>query len=149
MKKIQLRNGKFAVVDDCDYHLPEWKWWNNKGYACRTIYFGKNKKSTTYLHHAIMGKPRLGLEIDHIDGDRLNNLRSNLRFVTQRQNCQNQERHRKGLTSSKYMGVSFFKRDKNWKAQININGKNKSLGYFDKEIDAFHAYQKALSEAPQ
>ena len=72
--------------------------------------------------------------IDHIDGDKLNNNIENLRVVTHQENHFN-------MTHAK--GYYWYKRDKKWKAQIQLNGKVKHLGYFDKEIDARNAYLDA------
>lgn len=71
--------------------------------------------------------------IDHINNNPLDNRKSNLRIVTARQNSMNCK-SRKG--SSKYIGVSFDKKSKKWKAQIRPNGKQIYLGRFDDEIEA-------------
>lgn len=84
-------------------------------------------------------------QIDHINGKRDDNRISNLREVTNRENQQNNWRHRAG----KNVGVS-FKKDKNkWKAYTHVLGKQKHLGYFETESEAFMARKKFLSENPQ
>lgn len=72
--------------------------------------------------------------IDHIDGNRSNNLLENLRSVTRHENLFNQV---------KAKGYCWYKRDKKWKAQIQYNNKAIHLGYFDDEQDARNAYLEA------
>lgn len=98
------------------------------------------KFKTVYMHREIL-KTGLGMVVDHINGNALDNRRCNLREVTQRQNQQNRIK----ATSSKYPGVTWHKRDKIWTAAANINGQRKNLGTFYNEIDAFIAYRKAVN----
>nr|QBK87365.1 MAG: HNH endonuclease [Marseillevirus LCMAC201] len=84
----------------------------------------------TYLHALVLSK-KIGYVIDHIDGDKFNNQRSNLRHATRSQNAQNTRRNR-GI--SKYLGVSKY--NEQWKAK----SKRKYLGHFDTEEQAAYAY---------
>jgi len=150
MIKIPLNHGRFAIVDDCDSHFFNYKWHfarshgSEFGYASRSIRISPTKTKNIPLHHAIIGYPLNGLKTDHIDGNALNNRRSNLRFVTARENQQNRIEHRKGkLFGTHFMGhhrTSF----KKWQARIWINGKHKSIGYFKTEKEAHEAYKNAL-----
>ncbi len=90
-----------------------------------------------------MGAPK-GIGVDHIDGDGFNNIRDNLRFANQTQNGHNRGPQRNNKSGKK--GVSLFKRDGTWKAQIRINGKNKHIGYFKDINDAHNAYAKMSKE---
>ena len=81
------------------------------------------------------------LEVDHINGDGLDNRRSNLRLCTRRQNSMNQKKQKN--CTSKYKGVSWSKRRKKWAAAITLYGKYKSLGFFDDEEEAAQAYRVA------
>ena len=83
-----------------------------------------------------------GMQIDHIDGNRINNDIDNLRLVSHRENGQNRVEHRNG----RLVGCTYCKRGHKWGAQIRVNGKNKFLGYFDTEQEAHEAYLKALTE---
>ena len=88
--------------------------------------------------------------LDHIDGNRLNNDISNLRSATNQENCRNQKKHKfycDKLSSSKYKGVCWNKRDKKWVSHIRINGRLKYLGSFDFEIEAALTYNKAATES--
>lgn len=86
-----------------------------------------------------MNTPK-GMVVDHIDGNGLNNQRENLRVVTYRQNCQNRHTPKTSI----YPGVSWCKYKKRWFASIKINGKNRKLGRYNLEIDAYNAYTDAL-----
>lgn len=112
----------------------------NTFYAKTNIFISKGKYQLTRMHHLIFGFPLNGLKIDHIDNNGLNNQRNNIRLVTHRQNQQN----RISLNSSKYPGVSWDKAKKKWRSRITIDCKEKWLGYFTSEIDAFNAYKNAI-----
>ena len=84
---ICLTRGAFALVDDADYGwLSQWKWrLNSHGYAIRTTCVEGCEKIFN-MHRAILGAERLQY-VDHIDHNRLNNTRANLRFVTRQEIC--------------------------------------------------------------
>lgn len=79
-------------------------------------------------------------KIDHIDHDPLNNRIDNLRDVTNAENIQNQIRCQKNNKSSGLLGVSWHKRERKYRAQIRVFGKNKYLGVFDTAEEAHNAY---------
>jgi hypothetical protein len=83
-------------------------------------------------------------EIDHIDGDKLNNRLENLRLATREQNLANAP----GRKSSgcRFRGVSFFKPIRKWRADITVAGKQKNLGYFPTPEMAAKAYDVAARE---
>jgi len=147
--RIPLTKGKFAIVDkDCE-HLANFKWFCDpygSGYAGRNVIRFDGKRRTMYLHHAVVGFPLHGLEIDHINGDGLDNRKQNLRIANRRQNRQNHKARRMGLTTSKYVGVSWCKRNSKWAVYAGIGKKNKNLGLFSKEEDASNAYQEFISK---
>jgi len=107
---------------------------------------GLNGKKCKRVHQivamAFLGHVPNGhvLVVDHIDENKLNNNLNNLRIVSNRENLS-----RRG-GSSKYVGVTWCKPNKKWRAQININGRIKNLGNFKNEIDAHNTYQKKLKE---
>lgn len=85
------------------------------------------------------------LSIDHIDGEPANNRIDNLREITHAQNMQN--RSRQANNSSGITGVYWVKRERKWAAKLCLNGKSKSLGYWNSIEDAARAREKGLQEA--
>jgi hypothetical protein len=84
-------------------------------------------------------------QIDHIDGQRSNNAISNLRSVTSFQNCHNRAKQR-SPASSRYIGVSWERIRRRWKAQIGLGGKQRYLGLFDTQEEAYSAYLAAKAQ---
>lgn len=148
MKQISLTQGKIALVDDDIYEVvKDYRWCANFQhsiwYAVRNTSRKEDPNGKQYkirLHHIVIGKPTKRLEVDHIDGNGLNNQRSNLRIVTRRVNDQNRIEHRKG----KLVGAIFHKYSGKWQARIKIDGKRKSLGYFKTEQEAHKAYVEVM-----
>jgi HNH endonuclease/AP2 domain len=145
MKEIKLTQGKFAIVDDEDFErVNQYKWCFQQGYALRGQWI-KGEKITKIigLHRFIMN-PKKDEFIDHINGNGLDNRKENLRIVTKQQNAFNSN---KPITNtSGYKGVSFFRRDKKWRAVIKLNQKYVHIGYFDDKITAAKAYDKKAKE---
>lgn len=136
MKKIRLTQNRFALVDDKDFEwLNQWKWCCSSGYAVRRV-GDKHVK----MHRIIVGlKPGNVLQTDHIDGNRLNNKRHNLRVCTHTQNNHNRQKIR---GSSCYKGVHWCNRSKKWVSRIRICKKLKLLGYFESETEAAKTYDR-------
>ena len=149
MKRIALTQGKFALVDTIDFaYLNQWKWSIYKirqtWYVKRTIHGLKHK--TIYLHRVIL--ERIGYkdfkQVDHVDGNGLNNRRKNLRPATRKQNQHNQKISIKN--TSGYKGVYWNNQRKRWMAYIKLNGKQIYLGYFDNALNAAKAYNRAAKK---
>lgn len=145
MKRIKLTQNKWAVVDNEDYErVNQYKWCayfhHGNWYAVRWI---NKKPATQRMHNFIMNCPK-GLVVDHRNHNGFDNRRCNLRICTTAQNNMNQKLQRN--TSSKYKGVSWYKRDKKWMAYIRLNGKRIYLGYYINEIDAAKTYDKKAKE---
>jgi hypothetical protein len=85
-----------------------------------------------------------GDDVDHTDLNPSNNKWSNLRKATRSQNLMNKSISNKN--TSGFKGVSLFKRDNLWHAQIQINGKNKHIGYYNTPEDAHSAYCTAAKK---
>lgn len=144
MKKINLTQGEYALVDDEDYEfLSQWKWctFKREGYTSYAIH-SQNKK-TTYMHRLLM-KAKKGEHVDHINHDGLNNQRSNLRLCTRAQNQWNARKSKKN--TSGYKGVMWHKSNKQWEAKIMANRKYMYLGSFQKKSDAVKVYREAAKE---
>jgi len=93
------------------------------------------------MHRLIMNAPDK-IEIDHIDGNGLNNQKSNLRLATRRLNGQNRHGIKK---TSRFVGVRLVPGcKKGWRSEIRIHGKLKSLGYYSTEEEAHDAYLKEI-----
>lgn len=123
-------------LDDID-KVKQYKWSIiNKYVVC------KSKKIR--LHRLIMDCPDDKV-VDHINHNKLDNRKSNLRICTQHQNNINVST-RKTNTSGK-TGVSLDKRRNKWRARVQINGKEKHLGYFDTKEDAIEARKQAEIDA--
>lgn len=148
MKYIPLTKGKFAIVDDEDFdRLSSRSWQYSNGYANLKRYLGivdgKQSQIKEYMHRIILGDVGDN-HVDHINGDRLDNRKENLRLCTHAENCRNSKK--RNNKSSKYKGVSrSLKRNlsKPWTAQITINGGNRFLGRYAEEIEAAAAYNEA------
>jgi len=144
---------KYALIDDDDYDkLSNYIWRiTNTGYANRKYKSGekgyKNHHHRKITMHREIMKCSSG-QIDHINRNRLDNRKSNLRICSQRINCFNSPTR---IATSKFRGVYFDKfcnnKNKRWIAQINISvGKRKNLGYFGTEVDAAKIYNKTATE---
>jgi hypothetical protein len=138
-RSIPLTKGRVAIVDDGDYAwLTQWRWrLNSKGYAIRSFTIN-GKEIVLCMHREIMQAQR-GQFVDHIDHNRLNNGRANLRFVTQQQNLMNRRLHRNNSSGQK--GVSRL-HDK-WHARIQLNEQSIHLGFFDDLETAAQVYDVA------
>lgn len=146
MKLIPLTQGQHAIVDDEDYErVVQWRWCYQRGYVVRSRRTHEDwPRRSISLHRYILGDPE-GLQIDHINGDRLDNRRANLRIATSTQNkCNSPKYTRHGQQcTSQYKGVNWNKNAGKWHSRITINGHIRYLGSFDSEIEAAEAYDTA------
>jgi hypothetical protein len=144
MRKIKLTKGYEAIVDDKDYDfLNQYSWYYAHGYAVRTIY-SSGKPYQLRMHRLLANTPD-GLDTDHINGDRLDNRRVNLRPATRSQNVANtfvQKQNKSG-----YKGVSWKKSNNKWCAQIRVMNKVIHIGLFADIRDAAEAYNKMAEES--
>ena len=144
MREIQLANNRgVALIDDADYDLvSKYKWYlpTQSKYPTTDVHDGYYKQKKIRMHNLILLVP-YGMETDHINHNRSDNRRCNLRLVTHLQNTQNVSL-RKQKKSSKYKGVCWYKRDGMWRAYIGDNGQHIHIGYFDTEIEAAKAYNE-------
>jgi hypothetical protein len=135
MRQIKLNRGYVTLVDDEDYeYLNQFKWYlNSNGYARTT------SPQRMYMH-ALINKPPVGLQTDHVNRDKLDNRRSNLRSVTPLENSRNHGIH--PTNTSGHPGVSWTKTDK-WEVYIWLKNKKKHIGRFAEFKDAVKARKQA------
>lgn len=143
MKEIQLTQGKFAIVDDEDFEwLSKYRWFCNKPRNVIFRHTPRNhyKRKDIIMSREILNFPK-GLQVDHINGNRFDNRRSNLRICNHAQNNQN-KRIQLNNTSG-YKGVSWSKHAKKWLVRIKSDKKQKYLGYFKNKKEAALVYNQA------
>jgi hypothetical protein len=140
-RTIPLTRGAFALVDDADYGwLIQWKWrLNSHGYAIRSIY--ADGRSIYFNMHRVILDAQPGQFVDHIDHNRLNNTRANLRFVTRQENMRYRRRHANNSTGFK--GVSFM--HSKWHVRIGLDNALVHLGFFDDLLTAAQVYAAAAT----
>jgi hypothetical protein len=141
MKLIPLPDGKFTQVDDADFEwLMQWNWrLGGHGYALRNV--KGNYGKSIYMHREIMGTPT-GMDTDHINGDKLDNRRSNLRICNRGRNIINAPKH-KGNKTSVFKGVSLHRHTGKWEAYINVDKKRIYLGLYPTPEEAARVYDAA------
>jgi hypothetical protein len=120
------------VDDELFDSLSKRKWHLHSGYAYTHI----TRNDCVGMHRVIMGMEGSKQLIDHINRDKLDNRRSNLRLCTQSENNMNSPRRNK----SGYRGVYFHKVSGLWRAEARFNGKRTSLGYYKTAAEAGQAY---------
>lgn len=147
LRYIKLSNFNIhTMVDLDDYEkYKHYKWHMDKlGYVKRA-YWEDGKPKTTSLHRDVMNNPK-GMDVDHIDQNRLNNRKSNLRIATRSQNMANVRKIKKEKARSLYKGVSYLDRKtltNKWTAYIKKDYVMYNLGYFLTEEEAAIAYDCA------
>lgn len=145
MKEIPLTRGMVALVEDADYErLATHKWCANHyapdhWYAVRNVKVGGGKQRTILMHREVLGTDAPC--VDHINGDGLDNRRSNLRPATRAQNA----RYSPSVLghSSRFKGVHWSNGRKRWLARIHVCKQPIYLGVFVTEEEAAVAYDAA------
>jgi hypothetical protein len=146
--KIPLTQGKEAIIDEEDFELVNQYSWclSGTGYAIRGIYYPETKKTSSIrMHRFILSAPKR-MEVDHINGNRLDNRKENLRLCYNKENNRNKKKNRnntsgfKGVTERKTVGGV------RWLAQICNDNQAIFLGSFSSKLEAAEAHDKAAKE---
>ena len=144
--------GVFKIAFDKEFEesVKQYHWTIMKAKCPRSKYYTyyvystktKHCQKQMLLHRFIMGNPR-GMIVDHIDGNTMDNRKSNLRICTFQENCRNRKMSRRN--SSGYLGVTWVEKEHKWMAYIHLNlGKTfKNLGYYTDLEEAHQARVKA------
>jgi hypothetical protein len=137
MTELAISAGHVVQVDEEDLpELSRHRWTyvprscGHGAYAARWITQEDGRRKTLYMHRQLMGEPPE--EVDHEDGDGLNNQRHNLRCASRSQNSVNRNH------TNTYRGVYPFRMG--WKSQAKVNGKNVHIGVFKDPVIAARAY---------
>lgn len=138
MRFIRLSKGKKAIVDDEDFEiLNQYKWYAQK--APSNKYYARNSR-LGLLHRFILNIDTV-FEVDHINGNSLDNRRNNLRKSTHHENMMNRKVHKSSKSGIK--GVWYREKKRRWEAQIRFNNKQIHLGLFRELEEAVKARRMA------
>ncbi|WP_320533628.1 HNH endonuclease [Robbsia andropogonis] len=139
--EVSMARGVIALIDEEDSALVFSRRWyaSNWGYAKTSIVDGDGKKTETSMHRFILGlKNGDGKEVDHINGNRLDNRRINLRICSHAENIRNRGALR--TNNSGYKGVYWVSARKKWRSSLWFDGKFFHVGYFTSPQSAYEAY---------
>lgn len=140
-REIKASRGEIILVDEADFdQLSKYSWCTNAtGYAYAYARgTGRKNRQTVTMHRLVMDFPK-GMRIDHINRNKLDNRRDNLRICTNSQNLGNSIGYSK---KTKFKGLDLLPNGK-WRARINIGGKSIHLGVAFTDRDAAKLYDEA------
>lgn len=138
---LAVSSGLDVTIDAEDWSLVEGKCI----YILKLGYVVVRKNGITkYLHRVVMS-PAQGQEVDHINCNRLDNRKPNLRACSRIENARNLRRERANNTSG-FKGVHYSTANRKWVARICVNFKTKYLGYYSTAEQAHEAYWKAAQK---
>jgi hypothetical protein len=156
MKEVYLKDGRAVQLDDEDYERVVPHSWFDAGHGYAVAWIdGKN----TRLHRFILGADK-NEHVHHVDGDKLNNQKSNLLRLSGREHARLHARtqlaaHRPGIdrsihkypgASSRYYGVYLNRQTGKWVATVSNRGQRMYLGLFALELEAAHTYDKVVRQ---
>ena len=126
------------LIDEEDKFILENHGWciDSHGYAVATIKYKK-----VYLHRIIMQVNNRKIYVDHINGNKLDNRKCNLRLCNHRDNLNNRPGNKNNTSGLK--GLWYSKPNKKWVARITVHGKCINLGSYVDKLDAAKAYNTA------
>ena len=133
-------SGGEILIDTCDIEKTKnYKWIVNNGYSVASYKVNDGYK-TIYMHRTIMNAPK-GIDVDHINHNKLDNRKINLRLVDECQNLWNMKTPITNKSGTK--GVSFYSARNRWEAGIKVRSKKIHLGKFKNIEDAIKARKEA------
>lgn len=140
---VTLTKGFEAIIDAADVALVDNGNWyalvnRQTVYAARTV--GRRVDKVGVLMHRVITSAPHGMDVDHINGNGLDNRRSNLRLATRSENMRNSRQS--SANTSGFKGVGWSKRDNNWRASITIDGRQHYIGAFSTPEIAHAAYME-------
>lgn len=146
MKTIKLSNGMETIVDDDVFDWAKNLTWgiSKSGYAVHHVWHKVTSDRQTIFLHRLVNKTPIGEITDHINQNKLDNQRANLRTVNKSINAHNSKIPKNN--TSGYKGVQWFKPHGLWNARIKVRGKTYHLGYFHDIKDAIAARIKAETD---
>lgn len=144
-KKINLANHVVVLVDDADFEwLNQWKWHlSAKGYAATSTYDKITKKNDSVYMHRLVNNTPSDKHTDHINGNKLDNRRKNLRTCTPSQNQFNKTKY--SNNTSGFKGVNYVNK-RGWAAKMQVNRKRIFLGYYSTKEEAARVYFEAAQK---
>ena len=136
--------GREVLIDDEDYERVMYYTWRiNNGYVITNTKIKDNQEKLRFnlkLHRLVLNlKKGDGLIVDHINGNRLDNRKKNLRLVNHIQNARNRKVQKDN--ASGYKGV--FRSGKKYRARISVNNKLYNLGTYSTKEEAAKKYNEA------
>lgn len=139
---VALSGGGHTLIDAADLQLVSARSWHlkDKGPGKNTDYVKTGR--STMLHRFLLAAPH-GAQVDHINGDGLDNRRRNLRLCGIGENRRNERKRLPQTAGSKFKGVSWDRSRSRWVAKISVAGKTLNLGRFQSELAAAEAYDQA------
>lgn len=150
MKIVPVTPNTFAIVDDDDYGMVIRRRWSLNGKGDRgypqSWSRGGAKSRTRVLMHRMILNPPADAWVDHLNGNRLDNRRSNLRVCDASQNGANRSKANRRKHTSRFKGVCRDSARNLWAARIEARGKQIYLGRYEQEEDAARAYDNAAKE---
>lgn len=158
MKEIPLSQGYVALVDDEDFErVNKFKWHactaRRKDRSIKLVYAARQTRQGeeeylperyVVMHRFILREP--DGEVDHKSRNGLDNRRQNLRLASLEDNAANRAKSTTKRYSSRFKGVSFWKRDSNWRVSLRVNGKAYTAGGIKEEVDAATVYNFLAQE---
>jgi len=141
--KLITKKGETILIDKKDYSIiSAYNWRLTDGYAITDIKRSNGKYTTMRMHRLLFGFPTA--EFDHINLNRADNRRNNLRLATKNQNGYN--RFKQSNNTSGFKGVHKLRRTGKYQTHISLDGKNLFLGTFNTKAKAALAYDMAARE---